>query len=119
MKRYSLVVFLGLTLMLLALAPQLRADGCDHFNYTEHGNTLASSQDSVVTHSNAWRDNDDHRHSFAGSGMCWNGGSGSGSDPESGSGSQDASTPEPSSLFLLVSSLLAAAVGMALKKAAV
>ena len=37
-----MVVILGWTLMLLALASQLRADGYDHFNY-EHGNTIVDT----------------------------------------------------------------------------
>src|ERR1700739_3029544 len=63
MKRFSMAVILGLTLMLLALAPQLRVNGYDHFNY-EHGNTLAATSSSpydVDAHSNAWRDDDDDR----------------------------------------------------------
>jgi hypothetical protein len=111
MKRYSLVAFLGLTVMLLALSPQLRADGCDHFNY-EHGNTIAatstSHNDMDATHSDTWRDNDDHdRHADggAGNGWCMGKGSSSSSSP-SASDSMHASTPEPSSLLLLLSGLL-------------
>jgi hypothetical protein len=125
MKRFSMAVILGLTLMLLALAPQLRADGYDHFNY-EHGNTLAATSSSpydVDAHSNAWRDDDDDRRgdgNWGGWGMHVSH-SASGSDADSGysgSVSMDVSTPEPSSLLLLLSGLAAAAVGFALKKVA-
>ena len=110
--------------MLLALAPQLRADGSDHFDY-DHGNTIAatsSAHNDMDWHSNAWRDDDDHdRHvdgNSGGWGMC-TGHGGSGSDSDPGSGSTSVSTPEPSSLFLLLSGLVAAAVSLALKKVAV
>jgi len=124
MKQFSMVVILGLTLMLLALAPQLRADGCDHFNY-EHGNTIAATSSwswnhDMDSHSNAWRDDDDDRRgdgNWGGWGMHVSH-TNSGSDADSGSVSVDVSTPEPSSLFLLLSGLVAAAVGFAVKKVA-
>lgn len=112
--------------MLLALAPQLRADGYDHFHY-DHGNTIASTSSShhdADWHSNAWRDDDDNRHVDGNSGgwgmSMGHGSSGSDSDSgsDSGSGSMDVSTPEPSSLFLLLSGIVAAAAGLALKKVA-
>ena len=121
MKRFRMAVILGLTLMLMALAPQLRADGYDHFNY-EHGNTIVDTSSwnhDMDSHSNAWRDDDDDR----GDGN-WGGWdmhvshSASGSDADSGSVSMDVSAPEPSSLFLLLGGLAAAAVGFALKKVA-
>ena len=107
--------------MLLALAPQLRADGYDHFNY-EHGNTLVDTSawnHDMDSHSNAWRDEDDDRGdgNWGGWGMHVSH-SASGSDADSGSVSMDVSAPEPSSLFLLLGGLAAAAVGFALKKVA-
>lgn len=121
MKRFSMVVILGLTLMLLALAPQLRADGYDHFNY-EHGNTIVDTSawnHDMDSHSNAWRDDDDDRGdgNWGGWGMHVSH-SASGLDADSGSVSMDVSAPEPSSLFLLLGGLAAAAVGFALKKVA-
>jgi hypothetical protein len=123
MKRFNMVAILGLTLMLLAWAPQIRADGTDHFDY-DHGNTVAATSSphhDMDWHSNAWRDADHNRHvdgDSGGWGMSM-GNDDSGSDSDPGSGSSVVSTPEPSSLFLLLSGLAAAAVGLALKKVAV
>lgn len=127
MKRYSLAVVLGLTVMLLALAPQqLRADGTDQFTY-DHGNAI------VATHS-SHADSDSNHDWNTAEGFCSSAhsnpvklGSSSGSNANSsngdcsnmggsGNGGSTTSTPEPSSLVLLLSGLMAAAVGLALKK---
>jgi hypothetical protein len=124
MKRYSLAVVLGLTVMLLALAPQLRADGTDHFTY-DHGNVI------VATHS-SHADSDSNHDWNTAEGFCSSAhsnpvklGSSSGSNGGSnancstgmgGSTSSTSSTPEPSSLVLLLSGLMAAAAGLTLKK---
>jgi hypothetical protein len=44
-KRYSLAVILGMTTMLLALAPQLRADRTDHFKDNGHWNAMSSAKE--------------------------------------------------------------------------
>lgn len=123
MKRYSLAVVLGLTVMLLALAPQLRADGTDHFTYN-HGNAI------LATHSSHADSDSDHDWNTA-EGLCSSAhshsvrlgsssGSNANSDCSTTGGSSDGgsatSTPEPSSLILLLSGLMAAAVGLTLKK---
>jgi hypothetical protein len=136
MKRYSLaVVFLGLAAMLLALAPQVRADGIDHFNYSDHSNAVVSGSNGDVTHAADWRSDDalntaksmcmgmgnhDNNNGNTGSGNGNNGGTGntgSNTGGNTGSGTTSSSTtPEPSSLILLLSALMAGAVGLALKK---
>lgn len=128
MKRYGIVAAFALVALLLVLAPQLRGDCTDHFNYGEHTNTLfATSNDKDSNNGHSWwAGHDDWHHHWhlwdSGSGNGNSGGSngdcGSGADSQSGSGATtDASAPEPSTLALLLSSFLAAGLGLALKKA--
>jgi uncharacterized membrane protein YgcG len=135
-KRYGLtVVVLGIAAILLALAPQLRADGTDHFN---DGYAMASrstsTHDSDLIHADAWTsdgtwntsramcsgmgNNGDGNTGSTGTGSSGNTGSSGGGTTTGGSGTTSASTPEPSSLFLLLTAFAAVAVGLALKKAA-
>ena len=143
-KRYSLAVILGMTVMLLALAPQLRADRTDHKD-SDHWSAMSSAKshggdsDSDLKHADAWRsdnawhkakamcsndgdgDSDDNGNGNNGnSGNSNTGGSGSsgngGNMGGSGTGTMSSTTPEPSSLVLLLSALVAAAAGAALKK---
>ena len=139
---YSLSVVLGSTLLLSALAPQARADGTDHFTYTDHTsskNTLANSLDFATdTKTDAWHQETAHviwgtltssdlqskdADNIAKQ-IDWEHPWGHGHHGDLGAGKQhDAgakavAAAEPSSLFLLLSGCVAAALGLALKKAA-
>ena len=143
-KRYSLAVILGMTTMLLALAPQLRADRTDHQD-NDHWNAMSSAKshgrdgDSDLKHADAWRsddnwhrakamcsgdgdgdgDGDDNGNSNNGNGNTGGSGSsgnGGGNLGGTGIGTTTAATPEPSSLVLLLSALIAVTAGAALKK---
>jgi hypothetical protein len=146
-KRYSLAVILGMTTILLALAPQLRADRTDHKD-SDHWDAMSSAKshgrdsDSDLKHADAWRsdgdwhrakamcsgdgdgDGDDNGNGNNGNsnngngntGGSGNSGNGGGNMGGTGTGTTTAATPEPSSLVLLLSALIAATAGAALKK---
>jgi hypothetical protein len=133
MKRYSLAIFLGLTAMLLVLAPQLRADGTDHFNYSDHSSAMVSGSNGDVSHADAWRSdnafntaksmcsgmgNNNNNNGNTGNGNNGSSGSGNSGSTSTGSSTTSSSTPEPSSLILLLSAFMAGAIGFALKKVA-
>lgn len=147
MKRYTLPILLGLTVTLLALAPQLRADGTDHANdsHAMAANVNSHGDSSDLRHADAWgsngdwdtakgmcsgngdndgddNDNDNGHGKKHGKRNHGNSGSGSGGDcggdSSSGSGSTSASTPEPSSLLLLLTAFVATALSFVVKKAA-
>lgn len=135
-KQYGFAVVLGSTLSLLAWTPQLRADGIDNPSYMDHlrsknrlANDLefADSQKSESHSSATWGPLDAHLE-FSDNvakrinwGHWWDEGSaqhsGTLGDGGLSTSSPSVATPEPSSLTLLLSSLVAAAMGMALRKA--
>jgi len=114
----------GLIVMLLAMPPQVRADGTDKFSYGEHNNTILTTshdKDGDLGHS-WWADEDnDHgwHHHWRGA-NCGNGigdfGGGK-TDLDSVAGSTPTLAPEPPTLLLVVSGFLAG-LGLVLKKAA-
>jgi hypothetical protein len=135
MKRFSLSVVLSLTITLLAFAPQLRADSCDHVTTDSiHGNTIASfssANDGDARHWEAWASNGaftsiTHETSSPSSSSSQtvtlsttgNGDSAQTASTSISSSSPTVSIPETSSLLLLFSGLLAAAIGLPLKKTA-
>ena len=127
MKRCSLVMMVGLFVIFLSAAPQLRADGTDKFNYGEHNNTMFADNNNGDPSYSWWadKDNDHDWHVWHHDSGGWSFGSGTGdcdngkTGADAGSGSTtDASTPEPSTLVLLISSFLAVGLGLTLKKAA-
>jgi len=123
MKRYSMAVGFGLIFMLLAMAPQLRADETDKFSYDEHNNTiLTTSYDKDGDQRHSWWADEDNDHGWHHHGRVWDqdgtGDFGGGkTDLDSGPGSTPTLAPEPPTLLLLVSGL-AAGLGLALRKAA-
>jgi len=132
MNRYGTAIVFGLIVTLLAIAPQLRADGTDKFNYDEHNNTiLTTSYEKDGDQGHSWWADKDNDHDWRHHWHIWhhdsggaNFGSGIGdlggakTDSDSGPGSTAMLAPEPSTLLLILSGFLAAGLGLALKKAA-
>jgi len=86
-KRDRLAVILGITTMLLALAPQLCADRTDHFKGNDHWNAMRSAEsrgrdsDADLKHADAWRSDNDWHNAKA---MC--SGNGDGTSNDNGNG---------------------------------